>query len=42
MDGWDSEEENQSSGTAGATNGAGTSPGANDASTAASESKAKT
>ena len=30
MDGWDSEEENQSSGTAGANN-AGSSPGANDA-----------
>ena len=30
MDGWDSEEENQSSGTAGANN-AGASPGANDA-----------
>ena len=29
MDGWDSEEENQSSGTAGANN-AGSSPGAND------------
>jgi len=33
MDGWDSEEENQSSGTAGANN-ASSSPGANDAATA--------